>query len=548
MAGQLAGQPIIIIDEDKTRTTGKEALGYNITAANAIAKAVKTTLGPKGMDKMLVNQVGDMVISNDGATILRQLDIKHPAAKMMVEIARTQEDKAGDGTTSAVVLAGELLNKAQKMVEQGIHPTTITRGYSLASVKALEILDGMAINTSEEHLENIARTALTGKSADLALEPLVQVCVQTAKAIKEGDKINIKENINIIHQRGGSLKDIKFVHGLVLDKVRIHKNMPKKVENAKIAVLDVGIEVKKTQLDSKINITSPELLKEARLEESKLVEEKVEALAKSGANVVFTEKGIDDIAMHYLAKKRIYVLRRCKEEEIKKIVKATGARVVSKLDEIEERDIGKAEVVEERGIGNYKMTYIEGCKNPKAVSILIYSGTEQVADEIERALDDALRVVGVVIEDGRIVPGGGAPEIEMSQKLRAYATTVGGKEQVAIMAYSNALEEIPKGIAENAGLNAIDAIVELRNDHSKGVVTAGLDIFTGKSIDMVTAGIVEPLRVKTQEIKSATDAANMILRVDDVLMAEETGMMDVKPEHTADYYDGIQAPDVGDDF
>jgi thermosome len=548
MAGQLAGQPIIILDGNKTRTTGKEALGSNITAAKAIATAVKSTLGPKGMDKMLVNPIGDMVITNDGATILRQLDIKHPAAKMMVEIARTQEDKAGDGTTSAVVLAGELLNKAQKMVEQGIHPTTVTRGYSLASVKALEILDGMAIKTSEEHLENIARTALTGKSADLALEPLVQVCVQTAKAIKEGNKVNVKENINIIHQRGGSLKDIKFVHGLVLDKTRAHKNMPRKVTNAKIAVLDIGIEVKKTQMDSKINITSPELLKEARLEESRMVEEKVEALAKSGANVVFTEKGIDDIAMHYLAKKGLYVLRRCKEEEIKKIVKATGARVVSKLDDIEESDLGKAEVVEERGIGNYKMTYIEGCRNPKAVSILIYSGTEQVADEIERALDDALRVVGVVIEDGKIVPGGGAPEIEMSEKLRAYAITVGGREQIAIIAYAEALLEIPKGIAENAGLDAIDVVVELRNEHSKGMVTAGLDVFTGKAIDMVKAGIVEPLRVKTQEIKSATDAANMILRVDDILMAEETGMMDVKPEHTADYYDGIQAPDVGDDF
>ncbi|MCX9013500.1 MAG: thermosome subunit alpha [Candidatus Methanoperedens sp.] len=548
MAGQLAGQPIIILDGNKTRTTGKDALGSNITAAKAIATAVKSTLGPKGMDKMLVNPIGDMVITNDGATILRQLDIKHPAAKMMVEIARTQEDKAGDGTTSAVVLAGELLNKAQKMVEQGIHPTTVTRGYSLASVKALEILDGMAIKTSEEHLENIARTALTGKSADLALEPLVQVCVQTAKAIKEGNKVNVKENINIIHQRGGSLKDIKFVHGLVLDKTRAHKNMPRKVTNAKIAVLDIGIEVKKTQMDSKINITSPELLKEARLEESRMVEEKVEALAKSGANVVFTEKGIDDIAMHYLAKKGLYVLRRCKEEEIKKIVKATGARVVSKLDDIEESDLGKAEVVEERGIGNYKMTYIEGCRNPKAVSILIYSGTEQVADEIERALDDALRVVGVVIEDGKIVPGGGAPEIEMSEKLRAYATTVGGREQIAIIAYAEALLEIPKGIAENAGLDAIDVVVELRNEHSKGMVTAGLDVFTGKAIDMVKAGIVEPLRVKTQEIKSATDAANMILRVDDILMAEETGMMDVKPEHTADYYDGIQAPDVGDDF
>jgi len=547
MAGQLSGQPIIILDKDKTRTQGKEALGFNITAAKAIADAVRTTLGPKGMDKMLVNPVGDMVITNDGATILQEMDIKHPAAKMMVEIARTQEDKAGDGTTSAVVLAGELLSKAKSLVEQNVHPASITRGYSLASVKALEILDELAIDASDDVLENIARTALTGKSADLALEPLVQLCVRTAQSIKEGGKVKVKENINIIHQRGGSIKDTKFIHGLVIDKARAHKNMPKKVENARIAILDTGIEVEKTQVSSKIHITSPELLKEARLEESRLVEEKVEELAKSGANVIFTEKGIDDIGMHYLAKKGIFAVRRCKDEEIKKLVKATGARVVSKVDGVEEEDIGTADVVEERGVGNYKMIYVEGCKNPKAVSILIYSGAEHVADEIERALDDALRVVGDVIEDGRIVAGGGSPEIELAIRLRKYATTMGGREQLAIMAYADALEEIPKGIAENAGLDAINTLVDMRNMHSKGIITAGLNVFTGKAEDMLELGIIEPLRVKTQIIKSATDAANMILRIDDILMAKETGMMDVKPEHTADYYDGIQAPPHGED-
>lgn len=547
MAGQLSGQPIIILDKDKTRTQGKDALGFNITAAKAIADAVRTTLGPKGMDKMLVNQVGDMVITNDGATILREMDIKHPAAKMMVEIARTQEDKAGDGTTSAVVLAGELLNKAKILVDQNVHPTTITRGYSLAQVKALEFLDELAIDASDDVLENIARTALTGKSADLALEPLVQLCVKVAQSIKESGKVNVKENINIIHQRGGSIKDTKFVHGIVIDKARAHKNMPKKVENAKIAVLDTGIEVEKTSTTSKMQISSPEMLSEARLEESKLVEERVEALAKTGVNVVFTEKGIDDIGMHYLNKKGILAIRRCNDGEIKKIVKATGARVVSKVDGVEEDDIGHAELVEERGLGNYKMIYVEGCANPKAVSILIYSGAEHVADEVERALDDALRVVADVIEDGKIVAGGGSPELEVAMKLRAYATSVGGREQLAIMAYADALEEIPKGIAENAGLDAIDTLAELRNMHSKGVKTAGLNVFTGKAEDMLELGIVEPLRVKTQIIKSATDAANMILRIDDILMAKETGMMDVKPEHTADYYDGIQAPREDED-
>jgi thermosome len=547
MAGQLSGQPIIILDKDKTRTQGRDALGFNISAAKAVADAVRTTLGPKGMDKMLVNQIGDVVITNDGATILREMDIKHPAAKMMVEVARTQEDKAGDGTTSAVVLSGELLSKAHALVEQGVHPTSITRGYSLAAEKAIEILDELAIDASDEVLENIARTALTGKSADLALDSLVQLCVQTAKSIKDGGKVNVKENINIIHQRGGSIKDTKFVHGLVIDKARAHKNMPKKVENAKIAILDTGIEVEKTQVKSTLKISSPELLSEARLEESKLVEERVEALARSGANVVFTEKGIDDIGMHYLKKKGIFAVRRCSQEEIKKLVKATGARIVSKVDGVEEADLGKAALVEERGVGNYKMVYIEGCENPKAVSILIYSGAEHVADEIERALDDALRVVGVVIEDGKIVAGGGSPEIELATRLRKYANTYGGREQLAIMAYADAVEEIPKGIAENAGLDAIDIIVDLRNKHNKGAKTSGLNVFTGKAENMLELGVVEPLRVKTQEIKSATDAAVMILRINDILMAKETGMMDVKPEHTADYYDGIQAPDVGED-
>jgi chaperonin GroEL (HSP60 family) len=369
---------------------------------------------------MLVNPVGDIVITNDGATILREMDIKHPAAKMMVEVARTQEDKAGDGTTSVVVLAGELLTKAHTLVEQGVHPTTIARGYSLASVKALEILDDLAIDASDEVLENIAKTALGGKSADMALDSLVKLCVETAKSIKDGGKVNIKENINIIHQRGGSIKDTKFIHGLVIDKARAHKNMPRRIENAKIAVLDTGIEIEKTQVKSTLKIKSPELLAEARLEESKLVEERVEALARSGVNVVFTEKGIDDHGMHFLAKKGILAVRRCNDGEIKKIVKATGARVVSKVDGVEPEDMGKAALVEERGVGNYKMIYVEGCENPKAVSILIYSGAEHVADEVERALDDALHVVGVVIEDGKIVEGSSLRSWLMRMHLRKY--------------------------------------------------------------------------------------------------------------------------------
>lgn len=547
MAGQLGGRPIIILDPKKTRMHGKDAQRMNITAAKAIAAAVRTTLGPKGMDKMLVNPVGDVVITNDGATILQEMAIQHPAAKMMVEVAKTQEDKAGDGTTSAVVLAGELLEKAQGLLEQDVHATVIASGYNLASAKAQEILKEIALNADEEDLEKAALTALYGKGSDMALDSLAKVCVEAVQAIRDNGKADIKENINILHQRGGVIKDTEIVHGMVIDKTRAHKNMPKRVEEARIAVLDVGIEVQKTKAESKFKIDSPELVREALDEEKALVRETVDALAPKGVNVVFTEKGIDDISLHYLAKKGILAVRRCKEEEIKKVARATGARVVSNAMGVEESDLGRAELVEERGLGSYKMIYIEGCRNPKAVSILVHSGAEHITEEVERALDDALRVVSDVVEDGKIVAGGGSPEVEVALRLRNYAASVGGREQLAIYAFADAIEGIPKSLAENSGLDAIDKLAELRSHHGKGVLTAGLNVFTGEVVDMLKEGVVEPLRVKIQAIKSATDAATMILRVDDVLIAKQTGLLDVKPEHRADTYDGMTPPEVDED-
>ncbi len=543
MAGQL-NRPIIIIDQE--RTAGKDAQSININAAKLVSDAVKTTLGPMGMDKMLVNPVGDVVITNDGATILTELEIKHPAAKMMVEVAQTQEGRAGDGTTTAVVLAGELLGKARELMDEGVHATTIETGYQMAAEKAVELLEEMAVTADESMLIKVARTSLSGKGAEMAIEPLARACVDAAKMIEEGGVADIKENINILHQRGGKMKDTEFVHGLVIDKARAHKNMPRRVENARIAVLDVGIEVRKTKADSKIKIESPDQLREAIAEEQNLVREMIDAFVKKGVNVVFTEKGIDDISLHYLARRGILAIRRCKEEEIKKIAKATGARVVSSIEDISQDDLGSAGLVEERGVGNYKMIYIEKCQDPKAVSILVRSGAEKVTEEVERALDDALHAVSVVMEDKKIVPGGGAAEVELALRLREYANTLGGREQLAVLKFAEALEAIPSALAENSGLDAIDSLVELKSAHERGEKSAGLDIYTGKTVDMLEAGVVDPLRVKTQAIKSAADAAVMILRVDDIFMAKETGMLDVKPEHRADYYDGISPPPVED--
>ncbi len=549
MAG-VDNQPIIIIDPTKTRTTGRDAQSMNIAAARAVAEAVKTTLGPKGMDKMLVNGVGDITVTNDGAQILEQIDVQHPAAIMMIEVSKTQDQEVGDGTTSAVVLGGELLGQAEKLIEMNVHPTIIVNGYRIAARKAEEILQSAAITVTGDDtdiLRKIALTALSGKGSEMAIDDLADMCVEAIRTIFKVEQTDIEHNIQILHQRGGSIKDTKLIRGVVIDKARAQSNMPKRIDNAKIAVLDVGIQVQRTSNDAKIKISSPDQLDEAYHEEYQTVKDQVDGLIKAGANVVVTEKGIDDISLHYLASKNIIAIRRAKEDEIKKIVKATGAVIRSTAIDFSPEDLGSADVVEERGLGNYKMIYFEGCNNPEAVTIMIHSGADFIADELERAINDALFVVKVVLDEGKIMYGGGAPEIEVSTRLNEYASTLSGREQLAVTAFAEAVEGVPRSLIENAGLDPVDILVKIRSEHKKGNRTVGLNVLTGKVMDMKHTSVVEPLKVKIQSIKSATDAAVMILRVDDVFESKYTGLMDVKPEHRVDSYDGITAPDLDDD-
>ncbi|MCD4767871.1 MAG: TCP-1/cpn60 chaperonin family protein [Methanosarcinales archaeon] len=550
MAG-LGGQPIIIIDPEKSRTTGRDAQSANIMAARTIANAVKTTLGPKGMDKMLVNAVGDITVTNDGAAILQDIDIQHPAAMMMVEISKTQEKEVGDGTTSAVVLAGELLGQAEKLIELDVHPTVIIKGFRLAAEKAQEILESNAVGiTAEDNetLRKVALTALSGKGSEMALDDLADLTINAIQSIADDDEIDIQHNIQIIHQRGGSIKDTHLLKGMVIDKARAHKNMPKSIKNAKIAILDVGIEVQKTTMSAKIKISTPDELDEAYSDEYQTVKEQVDSLIASGANVVVTEKGIDDISLHYLAKNNILAIRRVKEDDLKKIVRATSALIRSNAMDVSPEDLGNAELVEERGIGNYKMIYFEGCDNPKAVTILVHSGADFITDEVDRALDDALNVVKVVLNEDKIMFGGGAPEIEVAMQLKEYASSLSGREQLAVVAFADAMEGLPRSLTENSGLDPVDILVQLRAEHKDGSNTVGLNVLTGEVMDMKDTSVIEPLKVKIQSIKSATDAVAMILRVDDVFASKYTGLMDVKPEHRMDSYDGIEAPDIGEDY
>ncbi|MHC1566932.1 MAG: thermosome subunit alpha [Candidatus Syntropharchaeia archaeon] len=525
MVAQLGGQPILILKEGSERTRGKDAQDRNILAAKVVASAVRTTLGPKGMDKMLVDSLGDVVITNDGATILKEMDIEHPAAKMMVEIAKTQDDEVGDGTTTAVVLAGELLKQAEELLEQDVHPTVIAAGFRMAAEKACEILDSIGIEISsddEEALKKLAQTAMTGKGAEVAREKLTDLAVKAVKAIVDEDGTVDIDNIQVEKKMGGSTDDSMLIEGMVIDKERVHPNMPKRVENAKIALINAALEIEKTEIDAKIEITSPDQLKSFLDEEERMLKEMVDKIAASGANVVFCQKGIDDIVQHYLAKAGILAVRRVKKSDMEKLARATGGKIITNVEEIEEKDLGEAGLVEERKIGEDEMIFVEECKNPKSVSILLRGGTEHVVDEIERGLHDALRVVGVAVEDKKQIAGGGATEVELALRLRDYAATVGGREQLAIEGFADALDTIPRTLAENAGLDPIDMLVSLRAAHEQGSKYAGLDVYAGNTIDMLEAGVVEPLRVKMQAINSATEAATMILRIDDVIAAAKS--------------------------
>ncbi|MEA2075695.1 MAG: thermosome subunit alpha [Euryarchaeota archaeon] len=525
---QLGGTPILVLREGSERTRGKDAQSRNILAAKTIANAVKSTLGPKGMDKMMVDSMGDVVITNDGATILKEMDIEHPAAKMMVEISKTQDEEVGDGTTTAVIIAGELLKRAEDLLEQEVHPTLIAAGYRLAAEKAYEILEGIAGNispTDSKTLRMIAITSMTGKGAGTARELLTDLAVGAVRMISEkGVKEIDIDHIKLEKKMGGSTEDTKLIKGMIIDKERVHPGMPKTVKNAKIALINSALEIEKTEVDAKIEITAPEQLKSFLEEEEKMLKEMVEKVKASGANVLFCQKGMDDLAQHYLSKEGIVAVRRVKESDMKKLASATGGKILTSLEEVRAEDLGKAGMVEERKIGGEEMIFVENCKNPKAVSILLRGGTEHVVDELERGMHDALRVVAVALEDGKYVAGGGAAEIELALKLRDYAASVGGREQLAIQAFADAVEVVPRALAENAGLDPIDMLVALRSAHERGDKNAGLDVFKGEPTDMVKAGVIEPLRVKTQAISSGTESATMILRIDDVIASSKAQM------------------------
>ncbi|MCD6473474.1 MAG: TCP-1/cpn60 chaperonin family protein [Thermoplasmata archaeon] len=519
--------PILILKEGTEREKGREAQYNNIRAAIAIADAVRSTMGPKGMDKMLVDSMGDVVITNDGVTILKEIDVEHPAAKMLVEVAKAQDQECGDGTTTAVVLAGELLKYAQDLIDQNIHPTLIADGYRLASRKAIEVLEKNALEVKpddEQLLKKMAETSMTGKVAASNKEMLANIAYKAVKAIVEevdgAMRVDL-DNIKVEKKQGGSVEDTELVEGVILDKERVHPDMPRVVENAKILLLNAPLEVRKTEVDAQIRITDPEQLQKFLEGEEQMIRDMVDKIKASGANVVICQKGIDDLAQYYLAKAGIFAVRRVKKSDMEKLARATGAKILSGLEEIKESDLGEAGRVEERKIGDDKMTFITGCKNAKAVSILVRGGTEHVVDEIERGLHDALSVIAVAIEDGKMTTGGGSAAMEIALGLRDYAATVGGREQLAIEAFANAMEVVPRALATNAGLDPIDILIKLRQAHKEGKKYHGVDVYSGEIRDMKEAFVIEPLRVGVQAIKSATEAAIMILRIDDVIAARE---------------------------
>jgi thermosome len=527
MLGNLGGQPILILPEGTLRSTGRDAQKNNIAAAKAVADAVKSTLGPKGMDKMLVDSIGDIVITNDGVTILEEMDVEHPAAKMMVEVAKTQNEEVGDGTTTSVVIAGELLKKAEELLDQEIHPTVITRGFKIAKDEALKILEEIArpIDIDDtETLMKIALTSMSGKSVERASPKLAEIVIQAVRKIakKVNGKIEVDtDDISRVKKHGGSAEETELIEGIVVDKEVVHPAMPKKVENARIALLDVALEVKEPETDAQIRITSPEQMQAFLDQEQRMLKSMVEKIARVNANVVLCQKGIDDVAQHYLAKKGILACRRVKQSDMEKLAKATGGKIISNLDDLTQEDLGFAKVVEERKIAGEAMTFIKGCKDPKAVTILVRGSTEHVVDEIDRSIEDAIGAVASALEVGKIVAGAGSPEAEIAKRLRKFAEGFSGREQLAILAFADAMEVIPRALAENGGLDPIDTLVELRAAHEQGKVSYGINLFNGKVADAFEMGVIEPLKVKTQAIKSAAEAAEMILRIDDVIAASK---------------------------
>jgi len=521
------GTPILVLKEGTDRKSGKGAQFNNISAAKAIADAVRTTLGPKGMDKMLVDSMGDVVITNDGVTILKEVDVEHPAAKMVIEVAKTQDEQCGDGTTTAVIFAGELLKVAEALIEKNIHPTIITEGYRLASERSVEVLESIAMKTSDDKqvYSKIAKTSMTGKSAGDMKDLLAEIVVKAVKAVAEkrdGKTVVDIENIKVEKKHGGSVRDTELIEGIIVDKERVHEGMPQMVKNPKIALVNAAYEVKKTEVDAKIQITDPSQFQMFLANEENILKRMADKTHEVGANVIFCQKGIDDLAQHFLAKKGIYAVRRVKKSDMEKLAKATGAKIVSNIEDLSKEDLGTSGMVEERKIGGDMMTFVTGCSNAKAVSVLIRGGSEHVIDEIERNLHDALATVGVAMEDGKVTAGGGAAAVEIARNLREYAIKTGGREQFAIEAFANALEVVPRTLAENAGLDPINTIIAINKAHSEGKKYHGVNVYTGQIEDMRTLNVIEPLRVGRQAIQAATETANMILRIDDVIASKSS--------------------------
>ncbi len=528
----LQGTPILVLKEGTERDRGRSATQNNIAAARAVADAVRTTLGPRGMDKMLVDSMGDITITNDGVTILKEVDVEHPAAKMLVEVAKTQDQQCGDGTTTAVVLAGELLKRSEYLLEQNIHPTVITKGFDVANTEAQRLIEkeiGIPVKTNDGSiLTDCARTAMGSKGVFGSREHLADIAVRAVQKIVEtrGDRVVADvDQIKIEKRHGGSIDDTELIDGILLDKERGHPRMLTSVGNAKIALLNSALEIKKTEIESKINIKNPSQIQSFLDEEDKTFRKMVSQIKGSGANVVVSQKGIDDVVLHYLAKEGIYAVKQVKESDLQKLSRATGGKIVTGITELTSADLGSAALVEERKVGEDRMTFVTGCKNPRSVSILIRGGTEHVTQEVERSLQDALKVVASVIEDGVVCAGGGATEIDLAVRLRKFAPTVGGREQLAVEAFAQALEVVPWALTENGGYDSIDTLIELRSAHegTKANKNVGVNLADGKTTDMWKMHVVEPARVKRQALSSAVEVASMILRIDDVIASKKSG-------------------------
>jgi thermosome len=522
------GVPVLILKEGATQTKGKDAQKNNITAAKLIAEVVRTSLGPRGMDKMLVDSLGDVTVTNDGATILKEIDVQHPAAKMMVEVAKSVDNEVGDGTTSAVILAGALIEKAEQLISKDVHPTIIVDGYRKSASKVIEIFNNMAQkvnNNDKEQLIKIANTSMhtkiVSKDSETLSELVVNAILQVSDQTNSGSRVDIDDS-KVEKKAGGSLRDTRLIKGIVLDKEVVHGGMPKRIEKAKIALINSALEIEKTEFDAKINISSPDQMKMFLEEENKMLKGMVDKIIGVGANVVACQKGIDDIAQHYLAKANILTVRRVKESDMTKLSRATGASIITNIEDLTSKDLGSADLVEERKVETDKWVFIEGCKHPKSVTILIRGGSQRVVDEADRSIHDSLMVTKDVIEKPLIVAGGGAPEAYAASKIRDWVSTLAGREQLAAEKYAESLEIIPLTLAQNAGMDPIDAMTDLRAKQSKGSRWTGIDVRSAKIADMFKLEILEPLSVKEQIVKSATEAASMILRIDDVIASSKS--------------------------